>query len=289
MSAAPERDRRLVEAGGGLRLNVECGGEGPPLLLLHGFTGSTISWAPLAPALDGFATVAVDLPGHGRSSTPADPARYALPRLADDLVRVLDALHVERTAVFGYSMGGRAALQFALAHQDRVAALVLESASPGIADDAERAARVASDLALADEIERGGVASFVDHWERLPLWASQASLRASVRGRLRAQRLTNVASGLANSLRGAGAGVELPVLDRLGQQRAPALLVAGEQDTRYVAHAEAMAAAMPDARVVIVPGVGHAVHLERPDVLVDVVRHFLHGVTPWPAWAGTLP
>jgi 2-succinyl-5-enolpyruvyl-6-hydroxy-3-cyclohexene-1-carboxylate synthase/2-succinyl-6-hydroxy-2,4-cyclohexadiene-1-carboxylate synthase len=131
---------------------------------------------------------------------------------------------------------------------------------------------------LADAIERDGVASFVDRWERLPLWASQEALPASARARLRAQRLTNVATGLANSLRGAGAGVEPPVLDRLGMQRAPALLVAGALDARYVAHARAMAAAMHDARVEVVREAGHAVHLERPDELGAIVRRFLSGV-----------
>jgi 2-succinyl-6-hydroxy-2,4-cyclohexadiene-1-carboxylate synthase len=267
-----------VEVGGGLHLHVERTGDGPPLLLLHGFTGSAESWAPLRATLAGrWTTVAVDLPGHGRSSAPDRPARYALPRVADDLAVLLDALHVERAAVLGYSMGGRTALHFALRHPARVAALVLESASPGASDAAERAARLASDAALADAVERDGVEAFVDRWERLPLWASQAALPPDVRGRLRAARLANRARGLANSLRGAGAAADPLPLGRLAAQAAPALLVAGALDTKYVALGRAMADAMPRARLAVVDGAGHAVHLEQPAAFAALVGRFLDG------------
>ncbi len=265
-----------VDVGGGLSLHLARAGVGPPLLLLHGFTGAGGTWAPLRAALGGsYATLAVDLPGHGRSGAPADPARFALDRLADDLARVLDAAGVARAAVLGYSLGGRAALRFALARPERVAALVLESASPGIADPAERAARVAADAALADAIERDGVAAFVDCWERLPLWASQAALGDDARAALRAGRLANDARGLANSLRGAGAGADPPALDRLAAIRAPTLLVAGALDAKYVALGRAMRRAIPGARITVVAGAGHAVHLERPDAFAALVRTFL--------------
>lgn len=270
-------DARDIDVGDGLALHVERDGNGPPLLLLHGFTGSTITWSVLRAALrDRFELVAVDLPGHGRSSAPADSARYALPRTAGDLARVLDALGIARGAVLGYSMGGRTALQFALAHPERVSALVLESASPGIADPAERAARVASDEALAAAIERDGVEAFVDRWEQLPLWASQRHmLKPVARARLRAERLAQRAEGLAGSLRGAGAGVEPPVLDRLGAVAVPTLLIAGALDAKYVTLARAMAERLPSARVEIVPEAGHAVHLERPDAFAALVGGFL--------------
>jgi 2-succinyl-6-hydroxy-2,4-cyclohexadiene-1-carboxylate synthase len=269
-------ERFDVETGDGLRLHVERAGDGPALLLLHGFTGSAESWAPLRATLGGrWTTIAVDLPGHGRSSAPDDPARYALPRVADDLAAVLDALAIERAAVLGYSMGGRTALHFALRHPARVAALVLESASPGAGDAAERAARLASDAALADAVEREGVEAFVDRWERLPLWTSQAALPADVRGRLRAGRLANRAGGLANSLRGAGAAADPLPLGRLAAQAAPALLVVGALDTRYVALGRVMADAMPRARLAVVDGAGHAVHLEQPAALAALVGEFL--------------
>lgn len=278
MSGAAAPAPLAFDAGDGVRLHVERGGRGPTLLLLHGFTGSVESWAPLRAALSAMTTVAVDLPGHGHSSTPADPARLALPRLADDLARLLDALGVGRAAVLGYSMGGRAALHLARRHPDRVAALVLESASPGIADAAARAARVAADRTLADGIERDGIAAFVDRWERLPLWVSQHALDARTRATLRAQRLRHDPRGLAASLRGAGAGAEPPLHRALPSLGMPALLVAGALDERYAAIGRETAARMPRARLAVVADAGHAVHLERPDAFATLVDGFLAGV-----------
>lgn len=265
-----------VDTGDGLTIHVERDGSGPPLLLLHGFTGSTITWSALREALhDRFELIIVDLPGHGRSSAPSDATRYALGRTANDLAHVLDALDVARTAVLGYSMGARTALQLALAHPERVSALILESASPGIGDPAERAARVAADEALAASIERDGIEAFVDRWEKLPLWASQGALRPVARARLRAERLAQRPEGLANSLRGAGAGVARPVTDRLGAITVPVLLVAGALDAKYVALGEMMRERLPDARLEVVADAGHAVHLERPETFAAVVGAFL--------------
>lgn len=268
-----------VDAGDGLTLHVARAGEGPPLVMLHGFTGSGESWRELAASLaDRCTTIAVDLPGHGRSSAPPDAGRYALPRFADDLARVLDALGLERVALLGYSMGGRAALHFALRHPERLRALVLESTSPGIDDPRARAERVAGDESLAASIERDGIEAFVAHWERLPLWESQASLPAPARERLRAQRRAGSVRGLAHSLRGAGAGVEPPLHDRLGAITLPVLLVAGALDEKYVALAQLMAARLPWPRLEVVEAAGHAVHLERPAAFARLVADFLTGV-----------
>ncbi len=111
--------------------------------------------------------------------------------------------------LLGYSMGGRIALYTAFSHFFR--ALILESASPGLADAAEREQRRRSDAALAESIERDGVAAFVEHWEQLPLFASQSNLALETRQSLHRQRLANRAHGLANSLRGVGTG-EQPAL-----------------------------------------------------------------------------
>ena len=260
----------------GVRLHVRRAGRGPTLLLLHGFTGSAATWAPFLPRLaERHDVVAVDLLGHGASDRPRDPARHAAARVADDLAALLEALGVARAAVLGYSMGGRLALHLALAHPDRVEALVLESASAGIADAAERRARAAADARLADDLERDGIAAFVARWERLPLWASQASLPAAARERLRAQRLANDPAALAASLRGAGAGVTPPVHERLTALRAPTLLVAGALDAKYARLARELAAAIPDAPAVVVPDAGHAVHLERPAEFERAVEEFL--------------
>jgi 2-succinyl-6-hydroxy-2,4-cyclohexadiene-1-carboxylate synthase len=260
----------------GIALNVEQAGQGCPLLLLHGFTGSAAGWAPYAFALARSArTIAVDLIGHGESDAPADADRYRMERCVEDLVSLLDALHIDRADVLGYSMGGRVALHLASVARSRIRALVLESASPGITDAAGRRARLAADAELAQVIERDGVEAFVDRWERMPLFATQASLPRDGRARLRAQRLKNRAIGLANSLRGMGVGQQTPLWDSLFGIGAPTLLLAGTLDQNYRELARAMAAAMPNARVVVVPDAGHNVHLEQPAAFLRLVQEFL--------------
>jgi 2-succinyl-6-hydroxy-2,4-cyclohexadiene-1-carboxylate synthase len=262
----------------GVRLNVEARGEGPALLLLHGFTGSAATWEPFLDAWPGFTTIAVDLLGHGGSDSPPDPDRYRMERCLEDLLALLDRLGIQLTAVLGYSMGGRVALRLALEAPERLWALILESTSPGIEDPIERQQRLRSDAALAERIEREGIEAFVDYWEALPLFTSQARLPLTVRQQLRQQRLANKPVGLAYSLRGMGAGVQERVLNRLNELRMPVLLLAGSFDERYCALARRMVAALPCARLEIVPETGHAVHLGQPQLFGDIVRRFLEAL-----------
>jgi 2-succinyl-6-hydroxy-2,4-cyclohexadiene-1-carboxylate synthase len=260
----------------GLRFHVASAGTGPPVVLLHGFTGSTETWTELQATLsDRFRTIAVDITGHGRSAAPTDPERYSLVRFADDLRDILDGLAIPRAALLGYSMGGRAALRFVLRYPDRVAGLILESTSPGISDPVERDHRIAADLALAQSVERDGVTAFMDRWEQLPLWDSLAAAPESLRHRLRAQRLTNRATGLANSLRGAGAAADPPVVDDLSTIRTLVRIIAGVLDARYVPLGQLMAAAIPHAELNLIDGAGHMAHLERPEQFAELAGSFL--------------
>lgn len=263
----------------GVDLNVEIAGEGPHVLLLHGFTGSVATWAPHQDAWRGFTTIAVDLLGHGDSDRPAETQRYALDPTLADLSSLLDVLGARHTAVLGYSMGGRIALHLALdmaaRAPERLTALVLESTSPGIESAPEREARAASDAMLAAAIERDGTAAFVARWEALPLFATQALLPAATRAALRHQRLGNDPRGLAHSLRALSVGRHAPLHARLPGLRVPTLLLAGGLDDAYRRHAEWMGATLPRARVVVVPEAGHAVHLEQPEAFARTVRDFL--------------
>jgi 2-succinyl-6-hydroxy-2,4-cyclohexadiene-1-carboxylate synthase len=257
---------------------VATAGDGQPLLLLHGFTGSSATWlaheAALAPHCR---MVAPDLLGHGRSDSPPDPARYRMERCVSDLVAILDAMGLARVNLLGYSMGGRVALAFAIAHPKRVRALVLESASPGLALAAEREARRTSDNALADFIESRGIQAFVERWEAQPLFASQSALPTAIRRRLREQRLANNPLGLANSLRGLGTGVQPSLWEQLPGLAPRTRLICGALDSKFVAIGQQMANAIAGAEQIVVPDAGHAVNLERPAVYERLVLEFLSG------------
>ena len=154
-------------------LPVRSLGAGPPCLLLHGFTGSGAAW-PQA-CVDGVGRhgrlLVPDLPGHGAAHRSNTVESYRLPSVLDALVGALDRAGVDRAVWMGYSMGGRLALAAAVLRPERVAGLVLESASPGLATEGERAARRDRDHRLAKRILEDGTAAFVDAWMSQPLFA----------------------------------------------------------------------------------------------------------------------
>jgi naphthoate synthase len=262
---------------GGLHLHVVDEGEGPAVLILHGFTGCGESMALAAMALReaGFRTLRVDLVGHGRSDAPDVLSRYAMDRCVDDLARLLDALTIRQAHLLGYSMGGRVALAFSLRHPQRVRAQILIGATAGIEDPRERAARIESDEKLADEILSGGIPAFTARWMAQPLFASQRRLGAAALARARRQRLKNRPHALAFSLRGMGAGAQRPIHAALPGIRRPTLLVAGAEDSKFTAIARDLTSRLPDARLAIVPDAGHAVHLEQPGAFAALACEFL--------------
>jgi 2-succinyl-6-hydroxy-2,4-cyclohexadiene-1-carboxylate synthase len=262
----------MLIACGDAQINVECWGQGPPIALLHGFTGSSHTWEHLAHSLgDDFTLIAVDLLGHGASDAPHDPEPYRISRQVRSLLTVFDTLDLAQLQLLGYSMGGRLALHLALAAPERFTALILESTSPGIADPAEREQRRQDDETVATMIERDGVRHFVDYWERLPLFGSHQRLEPRLRSELRRQRLGNSTPGLAHSLRGAGAGACQPIWDLLPAITAPTLIIAGALDQKYVAIGRRMAGLLPFSELAIVPDSGHMPHLEQSEEFERVI------------------
>ena len=264
---------RYRAANSGHRYYIEIGGAGAPLVLLHGFSGSAETWRAVSERLaDCFQCFAIDLLGHGRSDAPADPARYRMDSVAADIIDLLDELALTRPNLLGYSMGGRLALFLALQYPGRFGGLVLESASPGLADDGARAERRRRDCDLADDIEANGITSFVDYWQSLSMWASQSE--AQIRAQRR-QRLANRPSGLANSLRGMGAGAQPNLWHQLPNLTAPTCLIVGERDEKFRRTNQLMAAAIPQSSLSIIPAAGHNTHLENPGTFCKALRTFL--------------
>lgn len=260
----------------GLRYAVEETGAGEPLVLLHGFTGCAANWRPLLPRLaERHRVIAIDLPGHGNSGAPGSVARYKMPRVAADLIELLTRHDATPAHWLGYSMGGRLALYMAVRQSSVVRSLTLVSATAGLANAAKRQARRAADEALAARIERDGVASFVAEWERNPLFAGLAGLPEEARATLHEQRLSNSPLGLANSLRGMGAGAQPSLWSRLAAMTAPALLIAGQRDTKFVALNEGLAVSIPNATLRLIPDAGHVVQMEQPEAFLAAVTDFL--------------
>jgi len=243
-------------------------GNGPPVVLVHGFTQTGDSWSEIARDLAGeFEMIMPDLPGHGLSPLPKDGSGL---REAAEAVGATGG----RATYVGYSLGGRCCLQLALAAPQLVERLVLVGAHPGIEDESSRRLRRQSDELLATELAQMGdstVPKFVEAWLAGPLFAHLTAEQAD-----RASRLQNSGAGLSASLRTSGTGRQLPMWERLGELGMPVLVVAGELDDKFKALARRTASNIGDnARLAIVAGAGHAVPFERPDVFVALLREFL--------------
>lgn len=237
-------------------------------MLVHGFTQTVRSWDGVAGRLvgQGHQVVRVDLPGHGGSAA----MRLGFVDAADAVGQAGGP-----GAYVGYSLGGRLCLRLALDRPDLVTALVLIGASAGLAERTEREARSQADEALARQLEAEGTEAFLDRWLEQPLFAGLRPPPAEL-----AARRANTPEGLASALRLLGTGVQEPLWDRLAGLSVPTLLVAGAEDPKFVSVAARMAEAVgPAARVAIVPGAGHATHLQRVGTVARLIDDFLreHG------------
>ena len=232
------------------------------LVCIHGFTHTGASWDSVVRSLDrSYRVLAPDIRGHGSASERR-------PVSLEPVIGDVAGLAPGEFDLCGYSMGGRLALHVALALAPRVRRLVLIGASPGLADAEERLSRRRADEQLAESIERTSIEQFAAEWARTPLLAG---LPADVAAAVHEDRLRNTPRGLAAALRGLGTGALPSLWDRLGEIAPPVTLLAGERDHKFVAIANQMAERLPDARVEVVPGAGHAVHLEAPEAVASVL------------------
>jgi 2-succinyl-6-hydroxy-2,4-cyclohexadiene-1-carboxylate synthase len=226
------------------------------LVLLHGFGGTHRAWDGVVELLDRerYRPLALDLPGHGAEADAPRPISFA-----GCVEHVLDASPA-RFVLCGYSLGGRVALHVALAAPERVARLVLIGVNPGIEDQGERAARRLSDLALAEDLERGPYEEFIERWRTQPLFASDPP---EVGALARADHRRNRPDALAGAMRGLGAGEMQPLWGRLPELAMPVTVLVGERDGKFLALGRQMVELLPGGELVVAPG-GHGLPLENP-------------------------
>lgn len=258
---------------------VTGGRDARPVLLLHGFLGGFDEFDLVLMRLGSrFRGVTLDLPGHGRTQVQGAVAAYRMAATARGLIDLLTALGIERCAVVGYSMGGRLALYLAVRFPTRFDRVVLVSASPGLAVRRERRLRVSSDERLAEALEADGLDAFLSDWYRNPLFGT-LSTRPDF-AEILARRRRNDAHELARSLRHLGTGRQPSLWRYLGSLPMPCLLLVGGEDQKFAGINREMARLIPEARLEVLAGRGHALHLEDPDACAERLVRFLDDATP---------
>lgn len=265
----PTRKVRLA-TGGSLEVFTRGKPGGEPLVFLHGYGESWRSWEPVLPFLPrDLRIVAPSLRGHGESDKPDCCYRQA--DFAADTLALLDALDIERATLVGFSMGSLVAHKLAIEQPERVARLVLVGSAPKVEEDEEsRLLGVALDrmtepldLVWLRELHQGSAAAPLppDFLETMAEEARKVPLRV-----------------WRQSLAGMTAEDHAA---RLGEIEAPTLLVWGEEDPLLPpAERDRMARQIPGARLLVLPGLAHAVHWEDPKRFARELAAFLEATPP---------
>lgn len=267
-----------IQASDGLNLYAEAHGDGFPLVLSPGFCQTHENFRPqVEPLCEAGARVVLwDYRGHGLSDAPEDPAAYSMEQVVDDLGRVLDwAAPDEPWILGGLSFGGLASLHYTLGHPDRVRALLLIDTGPGFKNPEAQGRWEAQVGRIAERLEKRGFDGYVDGrpaetaiGRRPELPAAQAAGRA-----IQAQNPRAMACF--------GRRVSGPapcVIDELPNVKVPALVLVGEEDEPYLRAGEVMAARLPRARHVMIPGAGHVVNIEQAGAFNRSVVEFLESL-----------
>jgi pimeloyl-ACP methyl ester carboxylesterase len=245
----------------GVKIYYEVHGDGPPLILTHGYSSTSAMWKGQIEALSKRHTLLLwDMRGHGQSDYPEDPAAYSEASTVGDMAALLDEIGAKEAIVGGLSLGGYMSLAFYRAHPERVSALLIIDTGPGFKKDEAREAWNKRALETAERFEREG----------LQVLKSASPERSTVSHR--------DATGLARAARGMLTQRDARVIELLPDIKVPSLIVVGADDTPFLAASDYMAAKIPGAKKAVIPSAGHAVNLDQPQAFIDAVLPFLHSL-----------
>jgi pimeloyl-ACP methyl ester carboxylesterase len=246
-------------------------------VLAHGFAGSARNFRAQVRGLSAdYRVLTYDARGHARSPAPLDSIAYSMDILVSDLLALLDGEGMsEPVVVGGLSMGAATALHFALAHPNRVRALVLASYPPGSEDPGGFSIHAE---AFAQEIEENGLEAAGERF----VWGSDSGLSPDMAAQVRAGFLEHTAQGLSGVLRGVIAkNVDPAALAKpLARTGLPVLLVNGEQDPPAVRASRILAQGNPDIESLTLPDAGHVVNLAQPRLFNAGLLTFLRRLSP---------
>ena len=241
----------------GVRIFYEAEGDGPPVLLSHGYSATSRMWdEQVAHLKDRHRVIRWDFRGHGESDYPDDQGAYSEASTVADMAAILDACDVDRAVVGGLSLGGYMSLAFNLKHAARVRALMLFDTGPGFKKDAARDAWNEHAMGRADKLETDGLAA---------LSSSREVLSSRHRD----------ATGLARAARGMLTQWDAGVINSLPEVAVQTLVLVGADDTPFLGATEYMAGKIPQSTHVVIPDAGHAANLDQPAAFNRAVDAFL--------------
>ncbi|BAZ41517.1 alpha/beta hydrolase fold protein [Calothrix sp. NIES-4101] len=248
------------------------------ILFLHGFLGDRHEFNPIISSINlDYSYLIIDIPGHGETQVLGGEEYYSMSNIAAGIISLLDDLYINKCDLFGYSMGGRLALYLAIYYPDRFSKLILESASPGLESQTERNERIKQDTGIARKLER--INTQEDFTNFLVNWYSQA-IFGNIKNhpgfeQLIINRLQNNPQELAKSLRFMGTGCQPSLWEKLRQNQIPTLLLAGEDDPKFIDINEKMQNICRFCQFTIIPKAAHNTHLENTDEFMQAIISFI--------------
>ena len=245
----------------GVQIYYEDHGSGSPLLLSHGYTATSQMWEGQVAAFSNrYRLITWDMRGHGRSDSPADPAQYSEDLTVADMAALLDHLEIDTATLGGLSLGGYLTLAFYRRHPQRATALLLFDTGPGYKNDEARNGWNRHAERRATDLEERALAAL-----------NQSPEVAASRHR--------GAQGLALAARGMLVQRNAKVIEMLPTISVPTLVLAGAEDTPFLAATDYMTMKIPGATKAIIPHAGHASNLDQPKAFNDAVSSFLGGIS----------
>jgi pimeloyl-ACP methyl ester carboxylesterase len=241
----------------GVAIHYEVHGDGPALLLSHGYGATCRMWDEQISALrDRVRVIVWDMRGHGQSDAPADEAAYSEAATVADMQAILETCGETDAVIAGLSLGGYMSLAFHARHPAKTRALMLFDTGPGFRSDSARTAWNARACARADDLDARGFAALGDSDEvRISQHRTPAGLARAARGML-TQRDDTVIRSLATI------GV-------------PTLVLVGANDTNFLAATDYMAKKIPGATKIVIADAGHAANLHQPVAFNRAIEAFL--------------
>jgi pimeloyl-ACP methyl ester carboxylesterase len=231
----------------GVKIHYEVAGDGPALILTHGYSSTGEMWAgQIGPLSKHFKVITWDMRGHGRSDYPDDQGQYSEAATVEDMAALLDAVGARDAVVGGLSLGGYMSLAFHATYPERTRALLIIDTGPGYKNDQAREGWNQNAIRRAERFEADGFGDLS---------------KASAEVRLARHR---DASGLARAARGMLTQSNARVIESLPSIRVPAIVIVGADDTPFLAASDYMAAKIPGAKKAVIEAAGHSANIDQP-------------------------
>jgi 2-succinyl-6-hydroxy-2,4-cyclohexadiene-1-carboxylate synthase len=254
---------------------------GTVVVFLHGFGGSgeVFNWISQQLNDSGISTVLIDLPGHGKSKAPLDPDLYNIQTQRNHLIGLFEAMKLDSPWLYGYSMGGRIALNIATQTTLSLSGLILESAQLGISDADDRKARIESDIQLASKL-RNDPKQFFQMWNRLPLFRSSNKIKSEETIKFESIQVGQNINSLALTLEYMSPGRSNAIkIDELDQLPYPVMVLTGSEDLKYDAMWYAISERYHKIEHLQIPEAGHRIHMDQPRILSKELIHYIKSKT----------